>query len=177
MTDDIEEFCSLWDQAQKSGAEFKTKKPAKAIEPKRDIPNFNEDEFEHDDPYFNYIANEPEDLLQEVSEEEIVGNKKKKKLSGNPNRKSTLGKDSNPKIWVDEEALAEVEKLKRKLYEIECKLNAEDAGGTEWQEKAVEPKDKALWSQIEKLKGQVDDLSDTLGLNYEPAISLYDDSK
>lgn len=173
MTDDIEDFCSLWDQAQKNGAEFKSKKPAKAIEPKkRGMPNFNEDEFEHDDPYFNYMENEPEDLLQESSADD---NKKKKAVSGNPVRKSTLGKDSNPKIWIDEEALAEVEKLKRKLYEIECKLNADDAGGTQWQEKAVVQKDKALWGQIDKLRGQIDKLSDTLGLNYEPETSLYED--
>jgi hypothetical protein len=170
MTDDIEDFCSLWDQAQKSNAEFKSKKPVKAVAPKREMPNFNEDEFEHDDPYFNYMDSE-ESLLQES----VDKNEKKKDVTGNPVRKWTLGKDSNPKIWVDEAALAEVEKLKRKLYEIECKLAAE--GGTDWQEKAVEPRDKALWGQIEKLKGQIDKLSDTLGLDYEPSPSLYDDEK
>jgi hypothetical protein len=171
MTDDIEDFCSLWDQAQKSNTEFKSKKPVKAATPKQGMPNFNEDEFEHDDPYFNYMDNEPESLLQETVDQ----NEKKKNVTGNPVRKWTLGKDSNPKVWVDEAALAEVEKLKRKLYEIECKLAADN--GTQWQEKAVEPKDKALWGQIDKLKGQIDKLSDTLGLSYEPSPSLYDDEK
>jgi hypothetical protein len=174
MTDDIDELCSLWDQAQKNNAEFKSKKPAKAVEPKREMPNFNEDEFEHDDPYYNYMDNQPEGLLQEAAAD---ANVKKKDLSANPVRKWTLGKDSNPKIWIDEDALAEVEKMKRKLYEIECKLAAENGGGTQWQEKAVQHKDQALWGQIEKLKGQIDKLSDTLGLDYEPETSLFDDDK
>jgi hypothetical protein len=169
MTDEIKDFCFLWDQAQKLNTEFKSNKPVKAPT-QQEMPNFNEDEFEHDDPYFNYMDNQPESLLQES----VDKNDKKKAVTGNPIRKWTLGKDSNPKIWVDEAALAEIEKMKRKLYGIECKLAAEAGGGTKWHDKAVEPKDKALWGQIEKLKSQIDKLSDTLGLNYEPSPSLYD---
>lgn len=109
------------------------------------------------DPYFDYMK-----MLLETSK------------AANPVYPDSIGKDQDaPKpAWVDEKAMEAVEKLKKELYELECKLNTEDAGGKKWVEKCHHPKDQKVWSQLEGLRKKIDNLSDNLGLKNEPDQSM-----
>lgn len=109
------------------------------------------------DPYFDYMK-----MLLETDQ------------AANPVYPDSIGKDQDaPKpAWLDQKAMEAVEKLKKELYEIECKLNTEDAGGKKWVEKCHHPKDQKMWSQLESLRKKIDNLSDNLGLKNEPDQSM-----
>jgi hypothetical protein len=86
----------------------------------------------------------------------------------------TIGPDNEaPKpVWTEKGPIEEVEKLKLRIHELECKLNAKEAGGKKWVESPQDWEDKKMFSQIQTLRSNLDDLSDLLGLQHEPAKKL-----
>lgn len=171
--DDLNDFCNLWDKACQSGIfdEEEVERPplqlGDGLAAKLGLNLDDEDEYEEetgDDPYYGY--NEDESLLQETA----------KKRTPNPIYPASSGKDQNqPKpTWVDNKMFERVEDLKRRLYNIECKLGEQDAGGKRWTERAIQsPAGQKLISQIESLRTQIDELSDMLGIEDEPEQSMW----
>ena len=76
-------------------------------------------------------------------------------------------------VWVDEKLLGEVEGLKRRLYDIECKVNAKDAGGKTWVTKARLSEDKSQRGQLDRLRQRIDRISNSLGIKDEPKRSVW----
>lgn len=150
---EFENWCDLWNAAKDSD-EFKTTDKLEKQEFNHDISN----EKAQDD-YWNNL----EELLTEEK-------------SANPIYPDSVGKDQdNPKpSWVKEDFLEEISNLKQKLYDIELELGKEDAGGGKWVEKCHHPKDESLLSKIEKLKNEIDTLSNKLGKEDEVSVSQWD---
>lgn len=122
------------------------------------------------DDYWNYLAG-GEELLQEDE-------------TPNPVYPDSVGKDQDkPKAaWVDNNVIEEIQNLKKKLYELEVKLNANDAGGKKWAEKAqlLEPFSKEtgkFQQQLAEMKKKIDELSNSLGTESEPSVSQWRTSK
>lgn len=159
--EDFQNWCDLWDQACEKNIFPETPK----LDP---LP----DEYE-DDPAGDYYHN----IDRQASEDDILyeADESRDSDSANPIYPDTVGKDScvHKTPWVDEEAIEEIADLKKKLYDIECKLNAKDAGGSKWSEKPVKVNDGAIWKQIDTLKERIDKLSNGLGLKEEPKTALY----
>jgi hypothetical protein len=159
--DDFSTWCDMWDKA--------CKKKIFPDSPKLDsMPEGDFDDAAED--YYNNIDREASEdgLLHEVTARDYV--------SANPIYPDTVGKDSRVDTktsWIDERPLEALADLKRKLYDIECKLNAKDAGGSKWNKRAVEVNDKALWKQIHTLREKVDNLSNNIGFKDDPKVSLY----
>lgn len=165
----FQDFCDMWDQACENG--IFDDAPEEPNHQRSTLgfgttPREEESDFEHDDPYHNYKDYEDE-LMQE---EEIA----------NPVFPDSVGNDSSfPKpVWVGMDgAFDKLVNLKKKLYDIECKLAEEYGGGKKWVEKNYQPNSKKLLSQIESIRRQADDLSNTLGLESEPKASMRKISK
>jgi hypothetical protein len=161
--DDFEALCDLWDQAQK-----------KKIfpDPPKLAPRIESDDF--DDAVGDYYHN----IDREAAEDGML-HENSSSDSANPIFPDSVDKDSNfdrLTTWVDEKPIEAVADLKRKLYDIECKLNSKDAGGTKWNNesnKAYEVNDSALWNQISTLRKKIDQLSNNLGFRDDPSTSLY----
>ena len=159
--DDFAVWCDMWDKACKKKIFPETPK----LDP---MPESDEDFDSTTDDYYHNIDREAseEGLLQEA----------KDNVSSNPVYPDSIRKDSrvsNKTSWVDEKPIEALADMKRKLYDVECKLNAKDAGGSKWHDKPVEVNDKALWEQIRTLKKRIDQLSDSLGFKDDPRVSLY----
>lgn len=156
-------YLDLWDQA----CEKKIFPETPKLDPMPESDDFDDAA----EDYYHNIDREAEEegLLQENSSDD----------SANPIFPDSVGKDSliPPRTsWVDEKAIETLASLKRKLYDIECKLNAKDAGGSKWNNehnKPFETNDSALWKQIHSLQAKVDKLSNNLGFKDDPSASLY----
>lgn len=169
--DDFENWVDLWDQACKNKI-FPTqhKEDERADYIAQRLGHDTPDEVERTgDPYFDYLDStlEDEGLLQE--------SKTPKKVSANPIYPDSVGKDSDhpAAVWVSEKIVEEIVDLKKKLYEIECKMNAEEAGGKKWTEKVYDSDDKKLMTQIDSVRKKIDSLSNLLGLKDEPTSSTW----
>ena len=160
--DDFDAWCDLWDQACKKNIFPESPKLQPRIES------------DDDDVVGDYYGN----IDRQASEEGML-HEGSSSDSANPIFPDSVGKDSNfdrLTTWVDEKPIEAVADLKRKLCDIECKLNAKDAGGTKWNNehnKAYETNDKAIWKQISTLKEKIDQLSNNLGFRDDPSTSLY----
>jgi hypothetical protein len=177
-TEDFRDFCDLWSKACEDGI-FDD---APALPPPQlgdglaakmgiyDDLEEDQEEPDGDEAYYSYMAGTEteDDLLQEET-------KRSKKVTPNPIYPDSAGADmSRPRpVWVEMDAFEKIDELKRKLYDIECKLGEDDAGGKKWNEKVHQPGGKKLLTQIESLKKQIDDLSDSLGLEDEPDQSMW----
>jgi hypothetical protein len=177
-TEDFRDFCDLWSKACDDGIfddapSLPPPQLGNGLAAKMGIYDDIEEGEEYDDEeaaYYSRMAGTEteEDLLQEAEE-------KRSKKTPNPIYPDSAGPDmSRPRpVWIEMDAFEKLDELKRKLYDIECKLGEEDAGGKKWNEKVHEQGGKKLLTQIESLKKQIDDLSDTLGLEDEPDQSMW----
>ena len=156
--EDLMDWQDLWDAACQKG-----------IFP--EAPKLDPLPADYDDAAGDYYNN----IDREAAEAGLLREETGENDSANPVFPDSVGKDScvHKTPWVDEDAVEAVAELKRKLYDVECKLNAKDAGGSKWHEKPVEVEDKALWKQIESMREKIDKLSNGLGLKDEPKTSLY----
>lgn len=93
----------------------------------------------------------------------------------NPILASTVGTDQDdPKpAWVSE-FINEISELKQKLYDLEVKRNKEDAANGEWVEKCHHPDDKEISKRIESIKSEIDNLSNSLGIEAETPWPIKD---
>lgn len=91
--------------------------------------------------------------------------------SQNPIYPDSQGPDhtTTPAVWVTEEIVKEVEELKNKLFEVENKLARKMGGDNEWVEKAYDPDNKKLMSEIDSLKKRIEKVSSNLGIKDEPS--------
>lgn len=174
--DQFQDYCDMWNDACESGLfdDAEDESPQKSIlgfgtSPRQPLEEDEdvESDFEHDDPYHNYLPTvldeEDESLLQEEE-------------TPNPVYPASTGADSaQPKpVWVGmNPAFQKLVELKQKLYDIECKLAEVHGGGKKWVEKCHHPDDKKLLAQLESLRRQADTLSNQLGLEDEPKDSMY----
>lgn len=173
----FEDYCKLWDKACEDGVFAGVEAPPPThtsylglgtsgpnpdhadLYPEEDV--FLDEKLIQEragDPYFDYLKV----LLAEGK-------------SANPIYPDSVGKDQDaPKpAWVDEKVFEEVEKLKKQLYDLEVKLNTEEAGGKKWVEKCHHPETKKVWTQIESMRKRIDTLSNNLGLKDEPSQSTW----
>jgi hypothetical protein len=153
--EDLKYYMDLWDQAVEDDLVPAVEKPRVPDTSYEDTVDSAQED------YWNYQV---ESLLQESR-------------SANPVYLDSIGKDQDrPKpSWVNEDFLKEIEGLKKKVYDLECKVNKQDSGNGEWTEKArQQPNDKKLFSQLESLKKQIDNISNSLGIEDEPKISTWD---
>lgn len=179
--DQFDQWCDLWDQAQEDGVFPETETPPTAAnqipdydygldEPESEPP-LSQDDFESGDPnqdaYWNYVNSE------EVQEQ--LFHEQSKQYTPNPIYPDSVGKDQEVPmpVWVDEKLLGEVEGLKRRLYDIECKVNAKDAGGKTWVTKARLSEDKSQRGQLDRLRQRIDRISNSLGIKDEPKRSVW----
>lgn len=153
MDDELKQYLDMWDNAQTTG-EFDIKKEV--------IPDDPTDSGECDDFYWKNM-----ELIHEV-----------KGKTPNPVYPDSLDKDyKRPKTKKSTAALKKIDKLKRKLYELECDLLGKEAGGNKW---VVEPKElfddqeNGNLDKITKLKDELNILSNELGFGDETAQSVYD---
>lgn len=151
LHDDFDQWVDMWDQATQ-GDDFKsTPKMVKS-----------EDEIESD-PYWNNM-----EMLTEAEGK-----------TPNPVYPDSLGKDSKrPRTVKSDKRFAEIEKLKRKIFELECDLLHKEAGGGKWQSEAKLKKDadessKNNLEKVKKMKKEFDDLCNELGFNDETEKSVY----
>lgn len=174
-TNEFEDFCDMWDQACEEGIfddapGLPPMQLGNGLAAKMGIYDDLEEDMEGDEADYSYLAgtDTEDDLLQEER-------KGKSKTTPNPIYPDSSGPDmSRPRpVWVEMDAFEKLAELKYKLYDIECKLGEEDAGGKRWHEKVHEVGGKKLLSQIDSLKKQIDDLSDSLGLEDEPEQSVW----
>lgn len=150
--EEFEDWVNMWDQAQKDNIFPEDPKLA----PGRD----SDDDYFEEDPYDQYCSN----LDRMAEEDEAVLHEGK---TPNPVYPDSVGKDQDfPQAsWTNTKAIKEVLDLKKQLYEVECKMNSQDAGGKKWQLKPLQTNDKKLWNQIESIRKRIDTLSDTLGID------------
>ena len=98
----------------------------------------------------------PQPVKPNQSKEELGDVAKTKANAANPIDPASVGKDQDYKPnLADAHQLEQLHNLKINLYELECKLNANDC-------LAKTDKGKKIQSQIETLKTQIDELSDTI---------------
>ena len=156
--DEFEKWADLWDQALKSD-DFKEDGSGFSIPTAHQNVGMNTTP---QDFYWNNLESNADQML---TEEETP----------NPVYPDSIGKDQdNPKpAWVKEDLVEEISDLKRKLYDLEVKLGKEYGGGEKWVEKCHHPKDQDLLSQIEKLKTQIDNVSNSLGTEDETKMSQW----
>jgi hypothetical protein len=174
VRDELEAFSRLWDKAIEDGI-FEDETPA----PKAQIQVTSElDGLEG----YEEFDDEPEGLIQERAGQgdpyfAYLNFLKTEGSSPNPVYPDSPGGDSErPKaVWTtSQKNVDEMSKLKQRLYELECKLNAKEAGGEKWVEKAAEShEDEKLFKQIHAMKTKLDELSNKLGLGDEPKASMY----
>lgn len=105
-------------------------------------------------------------LLQEVAPDGTHSHPLAEERIPNPVYPDSVGRDDKaPKsVWVNEEMLKELEELKNKLFELENKF-AKTSGDFVSQNSV----DKKTMSQIESIKKQIDQVSNTLGIKDEPS--------
>jgi hypothetical protein len=164
--DEFDNWCNLWDKAQQDGV-F----PVEEEKPEAELPAFLREPEVESDPYYDYLDSDMEGLIQESTQKSS-----KSKKSANPIYPDSVGKDQEPSNpWLRNNLFERVSELKQRLYDIECKFNTESAGGKKWVEKAEFNnfrENKKLLTQIDSLRKQIDDLSDTLGIQDEPPQSM-----
>lgn len=138
MSEDIRDFIDLWKEVQKNEV---PPKPIKItdVAPKSDSVQ---------DLYWSNLFMEMENQAHP-----------------NPVAPFSYGKDSehpNPE-WTDNPLLKQLEDLKAKLHDIECKMNKKEAGEDKWNEDPIEQEGgKGFSDEIENLKKKIDDLSDKI---------------
>lgn len=157
--DQFDNWCDLWDQAKKSDA-FKKEEGGMWIPPSQKGVDFNQSP---QDFYWNNL---------EGAEQQVLNENK----TSNPIYPDSVGKDQDqPKpAWVKEDLLKDIADMKRKLYDLEVKLNKKDGGDGDWVEKCHHPDDSKLWSQIQDLKKKIDEMSNKLGVEDEPSVSKWE---
>lgn len=158
--DEFQNWCDMWDDAQAAGI-------FPDLPPVQPVSSFGIDDPDADSAaadYYNNLDYEASEVLHERTG-----------YSPNPVYPDSVGKDQDfpTTPWNDNRAIETVAAIKRKLYDIECRLNDQDAGGKRWQEGPVKINDKRVWTQIESLKRRLDVLSDALGLQNEPPQSMW----
>lgn len=114
-----------------------------------------------DDDYYNdYLESEQDALIQEGR-------------TANPVYPDSIRKDSDaPKSsWVQEDFLKEIELLKRKLFDLENKM-ARLGQGKSPPKKPKSDKQEDLMREIETTRKKIDKVSNGLGTEDEPEISM-----
>lgn len=149
--DEIDAWADMWDEMQDKGVHPQSEKPQ--------LSSFANKVLNDDpaDSYYDYF-NGQDDLLSE----EIV-------TTQNPVRMDTVGKDNEKPepAWVSEDLLDEIQKMKDQLFKIENQL-AKMGQGKTFSEKPVTTDNKNLNSKVERLRKEIDRLSDKLGLKDDP---------
>lgn len=152
--DDLQQWADMWDNATSSDSDFFPQEKELVV---------GEEEHDEDDPYWNNVA-----MIVEA-----------KGKTPNPVYPDSLNKDSKrPKTKKSSDSFKEIEKLKRKIYELECDLLGKEAGGNKWTTEVKNKKDvdKTAVSNLEKVKKMskdFDNLCDELGFNDETEQSVY----
>lgn len=182
-TNDIDDFaswCDMWDAACAPGGEFEPQE-----QPKQQKYPIVGDLYVNSDVEEDEANEDREGLEDDDWEAEIAADSLIQERVADPNARKTpnpvypdsTGRDSTrPKTdnkYI--KALEEVDKLKRQLYELECNLIRKETGA-DWQTKPkvmFDAEDNKGWSNIQKLKEKIDDLSDALGFMDEPTRSVY----
>lgn len=136
---DFENWVDLWDKAQKNNI-F----PKKEVLVSKEIPASDSAQ----ELYWGNLYAEMENIAHP-----------------NPVAPFSYGKDSDhPKPdWTDNPLFKELEDLKKKLYEVECKVVEKDQGGKKWNTEPVEQTGgSAIPTELENLKKKIDELSDKI---------------
>lgn len=157
--DQFDNWCDLWDQAQQSDA-FQKESGMQLPSSQRGVDsNATPQDF-----YWNNLEGAEESAL--LTEDK----------TSNPVYPDSVGKDQDqPKpAWVKEDLLEDIADMKRKLYDLEVKLGESDGGNGEWVEKCHHPDNGKLESQIKDLKKKIDEMSNKLGSDEEPAVSKWE---
>lgn len=181
--DDIDKWADMYAQAQDDGVFGDAPKPLPATSqqtaedsffgPQNTVPS--EDIKDCDADYWNQVHdlanynNEGggDQLMQEAKNEAHPEAKKVAAAilsSPNPIKPTSVGKDQalgspeqTTKNWTDGPLLGDLEDLKKKCYELECKLSTKDG---------LSESSPKVEKQIESLKKRIDDLSDKLSPSY-----------
>lgn len=157
--DEFQNWCDLWDQAQNKGI-FPEQPP---LQP---ISSFGIDDAQADDAasqYYNHL-DQMDELLREDDH-----------TTPNPVFPDSIGKDQDvPRLpRVSQKNLQTVAELKQQLYDLECRLNAQDAGGSRWHESPIDRSSDRAREKLASLQRRLDTLSDKLGIEDEPPQSLW----
>jgi len=151
---EMDAWQEMWDEAQEKGIHPEVE-PVKRY---GEVPDTGKAQ----DFYYQYLDDalgvEPEVLTEE-----------KELRTPNPVYPDSAGPDcaTTPPVWVSEDLLKEVQKLKDKLFDVENRLAKEMGGGEKWLEKAHNPDQKKTLSEIDSLKKRIEELSSTLGTEHE----------
>lgn len=143
---DVDEWMSMWAEVQ-----HKRIHPGMESVKPRQFSGVEKPQ----DSYYDFM--ELEELLQEQK-------------TPNPVYPDSAGPDheTTKPVWVSEDLLKEVEKLKQRLFEVENRVA--QMGGKKWTESPqTSGTEKNVFGEIESLKKQIEKVSSTLGIKDEPS--------
>ena len=184
MMDDINKFAKIWDKAIADGVFPKESKEEKPEGPESGADffgNYTTEDYDMDRPlnecdskYWKLVADSAKTRApyENISEERKTTAKQNKKIANklgstfNPVQDYTVGKDQEVKVtpnWgVGGKELNDLEELKKKLYDLEVKLNS---AGILKPKKKKDADESTILKGMEDLKKQIDDLSNALNGN------------
>lgn len=184
MMADINKYADIWEKALKKGIFDDAPKPPAPAEPEASADFFGQlhtDEYDMDSPlneaevkYWKELAKDAADrssYYMPLNEEKELDKEAASKMASrlgstfNPVYPNTAGKDQDIKVtqnWgVGGKELNDLEDLKKRLHELEVKLNT--AGILPKKGKKTKNEDEnTIQKSINDLKKQIDQLSDEL---------------
>lgn len=189
MMADINKYAAIWDKAVANGIFADAPKPA-VTQPSGEestdfFGNYMSDEYDIDRP-MNEVDSKYWALLSEgaaqrgsynlkFNEERKVSKKEAKASSNklgstfNPVYSNTQGKDQDVVVtqnWgVGGKELNDLEDLKKRLYELEVKLNSAGIVTADKKKKKKDSDESTILKGLADLKAQIDELSDKLNGN------------
>lgn len=148
---EIDSWAELWDEMREKGVHPEAEKPKQSEFAAKILG---------DDPADTYFDSLDNDALLQESEDTVQ----------NPVRMDTVGPDNKQpeSVWVDEDLLSEIEKLKDRLFKVENEMARMGCGDKVAQE-PVKVDDKKLMTKIESIRQEIEDISSKLGIKNEPS--------
>lgn len=140
-------WVGMWDELQKEYPEPES--------PKTVVPATEDDSVR--DLYYGYLDESEPTVLSE--EKKFV----------NPVYPDSVGPDNEttPPAWTNEDIVKKITELKDRLFKLENDFASQMGGGKKWKEKSEDSTKSKSLSKIEKLKKEIDKLSDSLGTEHE----------
>lgn len=145
---ELNQWIDLWNDSEDAHPVPEVPKPVEPVDDFSDVPR---------DHFYDYM-DMADELLQEMK-------------SPNPVYPDSVGPDhqTTDPVWVSEELVKEIEGLRSKLFDVENRLAKQMGGGEKWVEKAHDPNNKSLVSEIESLRKRIEKVSSQLGVEKEPS--------
>ena len=147
---EIDTWADMWDEMQDKSVNPQAEKPKQS------------------DAAFNFFGDEPTDNSYDIDSEALL--QESEDTVQNPIRMDTVGSDNKqPKpVWVEENLLSEIEKLKKRLFKIENKM-ARMGQKEKFTQDPVHDDGKKLMDKIESIRNDIEEVSNQLGIQNDPS--------